>query len=72
MNEITDDSMKINQAKGDDQSITGPLQTVITDNGALDRALWLLLVQLSRKLQISSASIKAGVSSLLDYSIFWD
>jgi hypothetical protein len=39
---------------------------------AIDHALWSLLVQLSRKLQVSSASIKAGVSSLLDYNIFWD
>jgi hypothetical protein len=41
-------------------------------SSALDQAMWSLLVLLSRKLQVSSASIKAGVSSLLDNSIFWD
>jgi hypothetical protein len=42
------------------------------EGAAIDQLLWSLLVQLSRKLQVSSASIKAGVSSLLDYNIFWD
>lgn len=37
-----------------------------------DQALWSLFVLISRKLQVSSASIKASVSSLLDYNIFWD
>lgn len=38
----------------------------------MEQALWSLFVSISRKLQINSASIKAGVSSLLDYNIFWD
>jgi len=44
----------------------------------LDRALarreyfWSLFVEASRRLQVSSASIKAAVSSLLNYEIFWD
>ncbi len=44
----------------------------------LDRALasrkylWGLFVEASRRLQVSSASIKAAVSSLLNYEIFWD
>jgi K+-sensing histidine kinase KdpD len=36
------------------------------------QSVWALLVDASRKLQISSASIKAAVSSLLNYDIFWD
>jgi K+-sensing histidine kinase KdpD len=34
--------------------------------------IWILFVEASRRLQISSASIKAAVSSLLNYEIFWD
>ena len=34
--------------------------------------MWILLAEVSRGLQVSSASIKAAVSSLLDYDIFWD
>jgi len=34
--------------------------------------IWSLFAQTSRKLQVYSASIKAAVSSLLDYDIFWD
>jgi hypothetical protein len=34
--------------------------------------LWTLLVEASRRLQVSSASIKAAVSSLLNYDLFWD
>jgi K+-sensing histidine kinase KdpD len=33
---------------------------------------WKLLLETSRRLQVSSASIKAAVSSLLNYEIFWD
>lgn len=33
---------------------------------------WNLFVEASRRLQVSSASIKAAVSSLLNYEIFWD
>ncbi len=33
---------------------------------------WNLLAETSRKLQVYSASIKAAVSSLLNYDIFWD
>jgi K+-sensing histidine kinase KdpD len=33
---------------------------------------WSMLVDVVRKLQASSASIKAAVSSLLSYDIFWD
>lgn len=34
--------------------------------------IWVLFVEASRRLQVSSASIKAAVSSLLNYEIFWD
>lgn len=34
--------------------------------------LWTLFVEANRRLQVSSASIKAAVSSLLNYEIFWD
>lgn len=34
--------------------------------------IWMLFVETSRRLQISSASIKAAVSSLLNYDLFWD
>jgi hypothetical protein len=38
---------------------------------ALQNFLWDLLVDNCIKLQLSSASIKAGVTSLLDHTIFW-
>ena len=34
--------------------------------------MWSLLAEISQRLQASSTSIKAAVSSLLDYDIFWD
>lgn len=34
--------------------------------------IWSTILETSRKLQSSSASIKAAVSSLLSYDIFWD
>lgn len=37
-----------------------------------NRAMWTLLVEVTRRLQVSTTSIKAAVSSLLDYEIFWD
>lgn len=37
-----------------------------------DLYTWGLFAETSRKLQIYSASIKAAVSSLLNYDIFWD
>ncbi len=36
------------------------------------RAMWSMLADAGRALQVSSASIKAAVSSLLDHDIFWD
>jgi hypothetical protein len=37
-----------------------------------EKNIWATLVETSRKLQVSSSSIKAAVSSLLNYDIFWD
>lgn len=37
-----------------------------------DRSVWRLLAESNRRLQLSSAAIKASVSSLLNYDIFWD
>lgn len=39
---------------------------------AKNRALWLLLEEITDRMQISSAGIKAAVTSLLDYDIVWD
>jgi hypothetical protein len=35
-------------------------------------AVWMMLAGTNRRLQMSSAAIKAAVSSLLNYDIFWD
>ncbi len=37
-----------------------------------NRTVWNLLFETNRRLQLSSAAIKASVSSLLNYDIFWD
>jgi len=39
---------------------------------AQEARIWSLFAETSRKTQIYSASIKAAVSSLLNYDIFWD
>jgi len=36
------------------------------------RALWFLLEEITDRMQVSSAGIKAAVTSLLDYDIVWD
>lgn len=48
------------------------LRRELADLQTRNQALWGLLVGISRRLQSSSASIKAAVSSLLNYEIFWD
>ncbi len=40
--------------------------------GSQEEYTWNLFAETSRKLQVYSASIKAAVSSLLNYDIFWD
>jgi hypothetical protein len=72
MHEITAGPDKMSQAGGENPVQPAQPQVAPADAAAIDQAMWSLLVQLSRKLQVSSASIKAGVSSLLDYNIFWD
>ena len=48
------------------------LQRQLAELSARNRTLQTLLVEISRKLQISSASIKAAVSSMLSLDFFWD
>jgi hypothetical protein len=48
------------------------LRTRLKQMESRELFLWGLLLETSRKLQSSSASIKAAVSSLLNYDIFWD
>jgi hypothetical protein len=48
------------------------LQHELENMATRDRYIWDIMVETSRKLQVSSASIKAAVSSLLNYDIFWD
>jgi len=74
MDEITSGPEKMVQAGGENAAQPGQPQANLSpvEATAVDKAMWSLLVQLSRKMQVSSASIKAGVSSLLDYNIFWD
>jgi len=48
------------------------LRRQLAELTAKQRIVWALFSDASRKLQISSASIKAAVSSLLNYDIFWD
>ena len=48
------------------------LRRQLAELTAKQRMVWALFIDASRKLQISSASIKAAVSSLLNYDIFWD
>ncbi len=49
-------------------SVTGELEDVRASNAYL----WSLYVETGRRLQVTSASIKAAISSLLSYDIFWD
>jgi hypothetical protein len=73
MDELTSGHKEMPQTDEENQSMGGAGSSPGDyEDLAIDHALWSLLVQLSRKLQISSASIKAGVSSMLDYNIFWD
>jgi len=48
------------------------LRRQLAESRARNRAMWSLLAEISQRLQASSTSIKAAVSSLLDYDIFWD
>jgi signal transduction histidine kinase len=48
------------------------LRRQLTEVRAKNRVMWTLLVEITRRLQVSTTAIKAAVSSLLDYEIFWD
>ena len=48
------------------------LQQKLDEANVINQAMWTLLVEISKRLQVSSAAIKAAVSSLLGYDIFWD
>jgi K+-sensing histidine kinase KdpD len=48
------------------------LQRDLESAKANNQALWLLLDEMSNRIQISLAGIKATVTSLLDYDILWD
>jgi len=48
------------------------LRQELEKKSAQEEYVWATLVETSRKLQLSSSSIKAAVSSLLNYDIFWD
>ena len=48
------------------------LRRQLAEAQARNRMMWTLLAEISQRLQVSSTSIKAAVSSLLDYDIFWD
>ena len=48
------------------------LRQEIDEIKAARSSIWPMLAETSRRLQISSASVKVAVSSLLDHGIFWD
>jgi K+-sensing histidine kinase KdpD len=48
------------------------LQDELEQAVASEKYTWEALVDTSQKLQVYSASIKAAISSLLNYDIFWD
>lgn len=48
------------------------LQSKLEASSRLNRYSWDLYAEISRKLQVYSASVKVAISSLLDRDIFWD
>lgn len=54
------------------QTEINELQQKLDEANVINQAMWSLLVDTSRRMQVSSAAIKAAVSSLLGYDIFWD
>jgi signal transduction histidine kinase len=48
------------------------LRLALTESQAEKKAIWMMLAGTNRRLQMSSAAIKAAVSSMLNYDIFWD
>jgi light-regulated signal transduction histidine kinase (bacteriophytochrome) len=70
------DSDQISKPEGkksqDLEVVVRGLQQKLDEANVINQAMWTLLVEISRRLQVSSAAIKAAVSSLLGYDIFWD
>lgn len=71
--------MKLEESRNSDSTKIEELQMQVSElkqkldeANVLNQAMWSLLVDISKRLQLSSAAIKAAVSSLLDYDIFWD
>ena len=60
----------ISNAPEDLQREVLDLRRQLAESRARNRAMWSLLAEISQRLQASSTSIKAAVSSLLDYDIF--
>lgn len=68
-----------NDSPEDDQSAITGLGNVVNEHTWRDlqtepdqNAVWIMFAEISQGLQVSSASIKAAISSLLDTSIIWD
>ena len=60
------------QAQNDPVNENLALQREIELLKTQNQITWSLLIEIVRRLQASSTSIKAAVSSLLSYDIFWD
>lgn len=54
------------------QSKVSELNRELEEANAINQSMWVLLVEITNRLQMSSSAIKAAVSSLLDHDIFWD
>lgn len=65
-NEIKEPSYE--ELRLQNQALHAQLEQALTSR----QYIWTLFVENSRRLQVSSASIKAAVSSLLNYDLFWD
>lgn len=59
---------QIKRLQAENQALQQQLSTLQIKN----QTLWIVLAEIARRLQGHSTSIKAAVSSLLDYDIFWD
>lgn len=59
---------EVERLEAENRALQEQLSTLKIKN----QALWIVLAEIARRLQGHSTSIKAAVSSLLDYDIFWD
>ncbi|NLH00007.1 MAG: hypothetical protein GX491_21830 [Chloroflexi bacterium] len=67
-NQNPDPNSEIERLREENEQLKAQLQRCLD----FDRLNWHLLTTINTKLQLSSTSIKAAVSSLLDRDIFWD